>query len=77
MFYKLNGEKKDPPLCKSWRNLAGPVVFFKIMSRFPGFSKSGPELFLLCKQAAKGKEKISIYVSYIPIYNLLFFVFKI
>ncbi|XP_011490238.1 sorting nexin-9 isoform X6 [Oryzias latipes] len=32
-------------------------------NRFPGFSKSGPELFLLCKQAAKGKEKISIYLG--------------
>uniref|UniRef100_A0A3P9ID00 Sorting nexin n=1 Tax=Oryzias latipes TaxID=8090 RepID=A0A3P9ID00_ORYLA len=33
------------------------------LNKFPGFSKSGPELFLLCKQAAKGKEKISIYLG--------------
>ena len=31
-------------------------------SRFPGFSKSGPELFLLCKQLVKGKDKLPIYV---------------
>uniref|UniRef100_A0A8C5HGM2 PX domain-containing protein n=1 Tax=Gouania willdenowi TaxID=441366 RepID=A0A8C5HGM2_GOUWI len=33
------------------------------MSRFPGFSKPGPELFLLCKQLVKGKDKIPVYVS--------------
>ncbi|XP_024147105.1 sorting nexin-9b isoform X1 [Oryzias melastigma] len=32
-------------------------------NRFPGFTKSGPELYLLCKQSAKGKEKISIYLG--------------
>lgn len=31
--------------------------------RFPGFSKSGPELYLLCKQIAKGKDKLPIYVG--------------
>uniref|UniRef100_A0A096MBJ4 Sorting nexin n=1 Tax=Poecilia formosa TaxID=48698 RepID=A0A096MBJ4_POEFO len=33
------------------------------MCRFPGFSKSGPELYLLCKQIAKGKDKLSIYAQ--------------
>nr|XP_057912334.1 sorting nexin-9b isoform X1 [Doryrhamphus excisus] len=31
--------------------------------KFPGFSKSGPELYLLCKQIAKGKDKLPIYVG--------------
>ncbi|XP_069014374.1 sorting nexin-9b isoform X2 [Embiotoca jacksoni] len=33
------------------------------LNKFPGFSKSGPELYLLCKQLAKGKEKLSIYTG--------------
>lgn len=33
--------------------------------RFPGFSKSGPELYLLCKQFTKGKERVPIYVGYV------------
>uniref|UniRef100_A0A4W5NJJ5 Sorting nexin 9 n=1 Tax=Hucho hucho TaxID=62062 RepID=A0A4W5NJJ5_9TELE len=33
------------------------------LNKFPGFSKSGPELFLLCKQPPKGKEKITIYMG--------------
>ncbi|XP_054876020.1 sorting nexin-9b isoform X1 [Poeciliopsis prolifica] len=33
------------------------------LNKFPGFSKSGPELYLLCKQVAKGKDKLSIYVG--------------
>ncbi|XP_015228598.1 PREDICTED: sorting nexin-9 isoform X4 [Cyprinodon variegatus] len=33
------------------------------LNKFPGFSKSGPELYLLCKQIAKGKDKLSIYVG--------------
>lgn len=37
------------------------------LSRFPGFSKSGPELYLLSKQVAKGKEKLTIYVGYLQI----------
>ncbi|XP_074471996.1 sorting nexin-9b isoform X1 [Sebastes fasciatus] len=32
-------------------------------NRFPGFSKSGPELYLLSKQVAKGKEKLTIYLG--------------
>ncbi|XP_017278810.1 sorting nexin-9b isoform X3 [Kryptolebias marmoratus] len=32
-------------------------------NRFPGFSKSGPELYLLCKQIAKDKDKLPIYVG--------------
>ncbi|XP_060908070.1 sorting nexin-9b isoform X3 [Labrus mixtus] len=32
-------------------------------NRFPGFSKSGPELYLLCKQLAKSKEKLPIYIG--------------
>ncbi|XP_049612187.1 sorting nexin-9b isoform X4 [Syngnathus scovelli] len=31
--------------------------------KFPGFSKSGPELYLLCKQIAKGKDKLTIYMG--------------
>ncbi|XP_075939921.1 sorting nexin-9b isoform X2 [Anarhichas minor] len=31
------------------------------LNKFPGFSKPGPELYLLCKQLAKGKEKLPIY----------------
>ncbi|XP_061559930.1 sorting nexin-9b isoform X2 [Phycodurus eques] len=31
--------------------------------KFPGFSKSGPELYLLCKQIAKGKDKLPIYMG--------------
>ncbi|XP_061097617.1 sorting nexin-9-like isoform X2 [Conger conger] len=31
--------------------------------KFPGFSKSGPELYLLSKQSAKGKEKLPIYMG--------------
>uniref|UniRef100_A0A671Y902 Sorting nexin n=1 Tax=Sparus aurata TaxID=8175 RepID=A0A671Y902_SPAAU len=40
-------------------------LFFSFfsLSRFPGFSKSGPELYLLCKQLAKGKEKLPIYMG--------------
>uniref|UniRef100_A0A8D3BNL4 Sorting nexin n=1 Tax=Scophthalmus maximus TaxID=52904 RepID=A0A8D3BNL4_SCOMX len=33
------------------------------LSRFPGFSKSGPDLYLLCKQLAKGKERLLIYMG--------------
>ncbi|XP_062267006.1 sorting nexin-9b isoform X3 [Platichthys flesus] len=33
------------------------------LNKFPGFSKSGPELYLLCKQPAKGKEKLTIYMG--------------
>lgn len=32
------------------------------LNKFP-FSKSGPELYLLCKQLTKGKERIPIYVG--------------
>ncbi|XP_062292711.1 sorting nexin-9b isoform X1 [Scomber scombrus] len=32
-------------------------------NRFPGFSKSGPELYLLCKQVAKSKDKLAIYLG--------------
>ncbi|XP_013863011.1 sorting nexin-9b [Austrofundulus limnaeus] len=33
------------------------------LNKFPGFSKSGPELYLLCKQIAKDKDKLPIYVG--------------
>ncbi|KAK6489620.1 sorting nexin-9-like isoform X1, partial [Huso huso] len=33
------------------------------LNKFPGFSKPGPELYLLSKQPAKTKEKITIYVG--------------
>ncbi|KAF7664006.1 hypothetical protein LDENG_00192200 [Lucifuga dentata] len=33
------------------------------LNKFPGFSKSGPELYLLCKQLAKGKDKLSVYMG--------------
>ncbi|KAK0148102.1 Sorting nexin-9 [Merluccius polli] len=33
------------------------------LNKFPGFSKSGPELYLLAKQLIKGKEKLSIYMG--------------
>uniref|UniRef100_A0A665U771 Sorting nexin n=1 Tax=Echeneis naucrates TaxID=173247 RepID=A0A665U771_ECHNA len=33
------------------------------LNKFPGFSKSGPELYLLCKQLTKGKDKLPIYVG--------------
>ncbi|KAM9839945.1 sorting nexin-9b [Aulostomus maculatus] len=33
------------------------------LNKFPGFSKSGPELYLLCKQIAKGKDKLPIYLG--------------
>ncbi|KAM7395408.1 hypothetical protein PAMA_006933 [Pampus argenteus] len=33
------------------------------LNKFPGFSKSGPELYLLCKQIAKGKDKLAIYMG--------------
>ncbi|XP_071368335.1 sorting nexin-9b [Centroberyx affinis] len=33
------------------------------LNKFPGFSKSGPELYLLCKQLVKGKDKLPIYVG--------------
>ncbi|XP_036405735.1 sorting nexin-9b isoform X1 [Megalops cyprinoides] len=33
------------------------------LNKFPGFSKSGPELYLLSKQPAKGKDKIPIYMG--------------
>uniref|UniRef100_G3P773 PX domain-containing protein n=1 Tax=Gasterosteus aculeatus aculeatus TaxID=481459 RepID=G3P773_GASAC len=33
------------------------------LNKFPGFSKPGPELYLLCKQPAKGKEKLTIYMG--------------
>lgn len=45
------------------------LTFFVLvisLSRFPGFSKSGPELYLLCKQLPKGKEKLPIYVGFLP-----------
>ncbi|XP_004541870.2 sorting nexin-9b isoform X1 [Maylandia zebra] len=32
-------------------------------NRFPGFSKSGPELYLLCKQLVKGKDRLPIYMG--------------
>ncbi|XP_028808887.1 sorting nexin-9b isoform X1 [Denticeps clupeoides] len=31
------------------------------LNKFPGFSKSGPDLYLLSKQGPKGKEKLPIY----------------
>ncbi|TNN74860.1 Sorting nexin-9 [Liparis tanakae] len=33
------------------------------LNKFPGFSKPGPELYLLCKQLAKGKERLPIYMG--------------
>uniref|UniRef100_A0A3B5B2C3 Sorting nexin n=1 Tax=Stegastes partitus TaxID=144197 RepID=A0A3B5B2C3_9TELE len=33
------------------------------LNKFPGFSKSGPELYLLSKQPAKGKDKLPIYMG--------------
>ncbi|KAF7230602.1 sorting nexin-9b isoform X3 [Nothobranchius furzeri] len=33
------------------------------LNKFPGFSKSGPELYLLCKQLPKEKEKLTIYMG--------------
>uniref|UniRef100_A0A8C2XBL1 Sorting nexin n=1 Tax=Cyclopterus lumpus TaxID=8103 RepID=A0A8C2XBL1_CYCLU len=33
------------------------------LNKFPGFSKPGPELYLLCKQLAKSKERLPIYVG--------------
>ncbi|XP_028295387.1 sorting nexin-9b isoform X2 [Gouania willdenowi] len=33
------------------------------LNKFPGFSKPGPELFLLCKQLVKGKDKIPVYMG--------------
>ncbi|KAJ8270509.1 hypothetical protein GJAV_G00115750 [Gymnothorax javanicus] len=33
------------------------------LNKFPGFSKSGPELYLLSKQQAKGKDKLPIYMG--------------
>lgn len=33
------------------------------LNKFPGFSKSGPELYLLCRQPAKSKEKLPIYIG--------------
>uniref|UniRef100_A0A665U6J8 Sorting nexin n=1 Tax=Echeneis naucrates TaxID=173247 RepID=A0A665U6J8_ECHNA len=33
------------------------------LNKFPGFSKSGPELYLLCKQLTKGKDKLPIYIG--------------
>uniref|UniRef100_A0A668AQ82 Sorting nexin n=1 Tax=Myripristis murdjan TaxID=586833 RepID=A0A668AQ82_9TELE len=33
------------------------------LNKFPGFSKSGPELYLLCKQLVKGKDKLPIYMG--------------
>lgn len=44
------------------------------LCRFPGFSKSGPELYLLCKQFAKGKERVPIYVGYLLMAYELFFI---
>ncbi|XP_068609628.1 sorting nexin-9b [Brachionichthys hirsutus] len=39
------------------------IQFSVSLHRFPGFSKSGPELYLLSKQVAKSKEKLSIYIG--------------
>uniref|UniRef100_A0AAX7U9W4 Sorting nexin n=1 Tax=Astatotilapia calliptera TaxID=8154 RepID=A0AAX7U9W4_ASTCA len=33
------------------------------LNKFPGFSKSGPELYLLCKQLVKGKDRLPIYMG--------------
>ncbi|XP_041660993.1 sorting nexin-9b isoform X2 [Cheilinus undulatus] len=33
------------------------------LNKFPGFSKSGPELYLLCKQLAKSKDKLPVYMG--------------
>ncbi|XP_068433376.1 sorting nexin-9b isoform X2 [Clinocottus analis] len=33
------------------------------LNKFPGFSKSGPELYLLCKQLTKSKERLPIYIG--------------
>ncbi|KAM9552087.1 sorting nexin-9b isoform 5-T5 [Salvelinus alpinus] len=41
----------------------GSSMKISLNNRFPGFSKSGPEVFLLCKQPPKGKEKITIYMG--------------
>ncbi|RXM36937.1 Sorting nexin-9 [Acipenser ruthenus] len=37
------------------------------LNKFPGFSKPGPELYLLSKQPAKTKEKITIYTTNRPV----------
>ncbi|KAI3364306.1 hypothetical protein L3Q82_011108, partial [Scortum barcoo] len=60
MKISLNNSLRPPYLrCASlsWR------VTSTCRPGFPGFSKSGPELYLLCKQLAKGKEKLPIYVG--------------
>ncbi|XP_034555456.1 sorting nexin-9b isoform X1 [Notolabrus celidotus] len=41
----------------------GSSMKISLNNRFPGFSKSGPELYLLCKQLPKGKEKLPIYMG--------------
>ncbi|XP_034143676.1 sorting nexin-9b isoform X3 [Esox lucius] len=41
----------------------GSSMKISLNNRFPGFSKSGPELFLLCKLPPKGKEKLTIYMG--------------
>uniref|UniRef100_UPI0037E8BD13 sorting nexin-9b isoform X5 n=1 Tax=Semicossyphus pulcher TaxID=241346 RepID=UPI0037E8BD13 len=41
----------------------GSSMKISLNNRFPGFSKSGPELYLLCKQLTKGKEKLPIYMG--------------
>ncbi|XP_056283865.1 sorting nexin-9b isoform X3 [Pseudoliparis swirei] len=40
-----------------------PSMKISLNNRFPGFSKPGPELYLLCKQLTKGKERLPIYVG--------------
>uniref|UniRef100_A0A3Q0R9M8 Sorting nexin n=1 Tax=Amphilophus citrinellus TaxID=61819 RepID=A0A3Q0R9M8_AMPCI len=39
------------------------------LNKFPGFSKSGPELYLLCKQLVKSKERLPIYVGFGPVWS--------
>ncbi|KAJ8009681.1 hypothetical protein DPEC_G00094040 [Dallia pectoralis] len=42
---------------------AGASMKISLNNRFPGFSKSGPELFLLSKLPPRGKEKLTIYMG--------------
>uniref|UniRef100_A0AAX7TDF5 Sorting nexin n=1 Tax=Astatotilapia calliptera TaxID=8154 RepID=A0AAX7TDF5_ASTCA len=73
--YQGPGKKTKKTPRDSFRNHGCPIIrtlqrggshatSMKIsLNKFPGFSKSGPELYLLCKQLVKGKDRLPIYMG--------------
>ncbi|XP_039604985.1 sorting nexin-9-like isoform X1 [Polypterus senegalus] len=60
---KPSGASVDPESGDAGGINRGASSMKMALNKLPGFSKSGPELYLLAKQLTKPKEKITIYVG--------------